>query len=105
ARPVAGIEPDAAPVRSRAVTRAERLAEVRRTASDARPLGDETAQMLDVRFSRVPHRVAFALDRLPLEQAAALAVGCSFGQALIHFGPGSVGIDNAPGAVASCRAL
>jgi SAM-dependent methyltransferase len=87
------------------VTRLERLAEIRRTATDLRPLGDETGRVLEIRFSRVPHRVVFALDRWPLEQAAVLDVGCSFGQALVHFGPGSVGVDNAPGALAFCRAL
>jgi SAM-dependent methyltransferase len=87
------------------MTRAEKLAAIRRTAFDSRPLGDETEQMLAVRFSRIPHRVAFALDRWPLEHGAVLDVGCSFGQALMHFGPGSVGIDNAPSALAFCRAV
>jgi SAM-dependent methyltransferase len=85
--------------------RLDRLAAVRANALAARPLGDETEKVLEVRFTRVPHRVAFALDRWPLEEAAVLDVGCGFGQALVHFGPGSVGLDNAPTALEFCRAI
>jgi SAM-dependent methyltransferase len=55
------------------------------------------------RFRRVPHRVAYALDRLPLENAAVLDVGCAYGTALLHFGGGSLGVDNASEAVAFCQ--
>jgi SAM-dependent methyltransferase len=88
-----------------AVTADERVAAAHAAARAARPLGDETERVLEVRFARVPHRVAFALRRWPLERSAVLDVGCSFGQALVHFGPGSVGIDNSARAVEFCRAI
>jgi len=45
------------------------------------------------------------MRRWPLEQSAVLDIGSSYGTCLIHFGPGSVGIDNHDESVAFTRAL
>jgi SAM-dependent methyltransferase len=66
-----------------------------------RPIARRYGQ--EERFRRVSHRVSFALDRWPLEQAAVLDVGCGYGNALLHFGEGSLGIDNSREAVDFCR--
>lgn len=63
-----------------------------------------TREIVDVRYARVPHRVAFGLRRWPLASSRVLDVGCSFGMALAHFGEGSLGIDNAREAVSFCEA-
>jgi len=86
---------------ARASKRLQRLHEARQVAGKS----SAYAAVLDVRFKRIPHRVAFALDRWPLEQRPVLDVGCSYGQALLHFGSGSVGIDNAAEAVGFCRSI
>jgi SAM-dependent methyltransferase len=74
--------------------RAERLGAVR-------PIAQRYGQ--EGRFRRVSHRVSYALERWPLERAAVLDVGCGYGNALLHFGPGSLGIDNSREAVEFCR--
>jgi SAM-dependent methyltransferase len=53
----------------------------------------------------VPLRTAYALERFPLDKARVLDVGCSYGTSLVHFGPGSVGLDNSPEAIDFCRAI
>jgi SAM-dependent methyltransferase len=52
-----------------------------------------------------PRRLAFALERWPLADARVLDVGCAYGHCLVHFGAGSVGVDNVPEHVEFCRAL
>ncbi len=59
--------------------------------------------MLASRYSEIPNRLAYALDAWPLERSRVLDVGCSVGHCLVHFGPGSMGIDNDPHQVAFCR--
>jgi SAM-dependent methyltransferase len=66
---------------------------------------DRTEQIILKRFAAIPNRLRFALERWPLAAASVLDVGCSFGHCLVHFGPGSVGIDNNPEHVEFCRAL
>jgi SAM-dependent methyltransferase len=66
---------------------------------------EETKQMLAVRFDHVPQRLSAALERWPLDRASVLDVGCGYGNCLIHFGPGSAGIDNGPEETAFVRAL
>jgi SAM-dependent methyltransferase len=65
----------------------------------------ETEDLIRKRFSRIPNRLAFGLERWELGDKAVLDVGCSYGYCLAHFGPGSVGIENHPGPVEFCRAL
>jgi len=65
----------------------------------------ETAQMLAVRFDHVPQRLTAALEQWPLDRASVLDVGCGYGNCLIHFGAGSVGIDNGPEETEFVRAL
>jgi SAM-dependent methyltransferase len=82
------------------------LAEVRERIREQSPFPDErTQEIVRVRFARVPHRVAFALRRWPLETHRVLDVGSAYGACLVHFGPGSVGVDNSPEAVEFTRAL
>ncbi|HJU48908.1 MAG TPA: methyltransferase domain-containing protein [Gaiellaceae bacterium] len=83
-----------APATTRA--RAERLARARAL---------ELERGGGARFERISHRVAFALDRWELETASVLDVGCGFGNGLLHFGPGSLGLDNSSAAIDFCRAL
>jgi SAM-dependent methyltransferase len=66
---------------------------------------DGTEELLRKRFSRVPARLAYGLERWNLGSRAVLDVGCSYGYCLAHFGPGSVGIENHPEPVEFCRAL
>jgi SAM-dependent methyltransferase len=66
---------------------------------------EETEQMLAVRFDHVPQRLTAALERWPLDRASVLDVGCGYGNCLIHFGPGSTGIDNGPEETEFVRAL
>ena len=65
----------------------------------------ETEDLIGKRFSRIPDRLAFGLERWELGDKAVLDVGCSYGYCLAHFGPGSVGIENHPGPVEFCRAV
>jgi SAM-dependent methyltransferase len=66
---------------------------------------EQTEEIVRKRFAAVPRRLRFALSRWPLDQLRVLDVGCSYGHCLVHFGPGSVGIDNVEEHVAFCRAL
>ena len=50
-----------------------------------------------------PRRLEAALARWPLGDARVLDVGCSYGHCLVHFGPGSVGLDTNPEHVEFCR--
>ena len=61
--------------------------------------------MLAVRFDHVPQRLTAALEHWPLDRASVLDVGCGYGNCLIHFGPGSTGIDNGPEETEFVRAL
>ena len=70
------------------------------------PFGpDRTENVIDQRFASLPRRLTFALGRWPLDSAAVLDVGCSWGHCLAHFGPGSMGIDSSQDHVEFCRAL
>jgi SAM-dependent methyltransferase len=66
---------------------------------------EETEEIIAKRFSAVPRRLAFALERWPLATSRVLDVGSSFGTCLAHFGPGSVGVDNSEEAVRFCTSL
>lgn len=66
---------------------------------------ERTEWILSARFGSIPYRLASALEAWPLGCSAVLDVGCSYGHCLIHFGPGSVGIDNSPEHVDFCRSL
>jgi SAM-dependent methyltransferase len=70
------------------------------------PLGEvRTEEVLRARFERFPRRLELALEHWPLERSRVLDVGCSFGHCLVHFGPGSLGIDNLGEHVDFCRGL
>lgn len=85
---------------------AQTLTEIRNRIEERSGLSPErTQEILRVRYARIPHRVAFALERWPLDRCSVLDVGCSFATCLMHFGPGSLGIDNSPQAVAFCRSV
>jgi SAM-dependent methyltransferase len=58
-----------------------------------------------VRFDHLPKRLVAGMKRWPLERSAVLDVGSSYGMCLMHFGTGSVGIDNHDESVAFTRAL
>ena len=65
---------------------------------------DETEHL--IRTSFVPPRaVRFACKHYDADRLAVLDVGCGFGQHLVHFGPGSVGLDVVPRNVAFVQAL
>jgi SAM-dependent methyltransferase len=82
------------------------IEDVRELVQARSPLpSDDTQRVLATRFARMPRRLGFALERWPLAESAVLDVGCSMGQCLVHFGPGSLGVDNAAPHVAFCRAL
>jgi SAM-dependent methyltransferase len=66
---------------------------------------DRTEVILRKRFAAVPRRLRYALERWPLDRLKVLDVGCSYGHCLVHFGPGSVGIDNVEEHVEFCRSL
>jgi SAM-dependent methyltransferase len=54
----------------------------------------------------VPSRaIRFVCASHQLDRKAVLDIGCSYGQHLVHFGPGSAGIDAVEKNVAFCRAL
>lgn len=65
----------------------------------------ETERIVAARFDHLPQRLVSALQEWPLERAAVLDVGSSYGTCLVHFGPGSVGIDNDEEGVRFTRAL
>lgn len=84
----------------------EPLTEIRQLAKGKSPIGEKrTQEVLDTFFRRIPLRTQYALTRWPLGQSRVLDVGCAYGTSLAHFGPGSVGLDNNPEAVAFCGAL
>lgn len=57
------------------------------------------------RFAALPRRLQHAAAYWALEAASVLDVGCSYGHCLVHFGPGSVGIDNVAEHVDFCCSL
>lgn len=70
------------------------------------PLGEaRTEEVLRARFERLPRRLELALEYWPLERSRVLDVGCSFGHCLVHFGAGSLGIDDLREHVDFCRGL
>lgn len=66
---------------------------------------DETEALIAARFGHVPRRLNAALRQWPLDRSSVLDVGCSYGMCLIHFGPGSMGIDNSVRASSFARAI
>src|SRR2546423_3097854 len=82
------------------------MARVRQLIRERSPFSPpDTEQILAVRFDHVPQRLTAALERWPLDRATVLDVGCGYGNCLIHFGPGSTGIDNGPEETEFIRAL
>ena len=82
------------------------LDEVRAEIRERSPLGEvRTEEVLRARFERLPRRLELGLEHWPLERSRVLDVGCSFGHCLVHFGGGSLGIDNDGEHVDFCRAL
>lgn len=57
------------------------------------------------RFEAQPGRLVRGLQHWPLDEMRVLDVGASYGHCLVHFGPGSVGLDNVPEHVEFCRSL
>lgn len=86
---------------------AESLAAIRERIHERSSLATErTDEIVRVRFTRVPHRVAFALARWPgLASGRVLDVGSSYATCLVHFGPDSLGVDNSPEAVEFARSI
>src|SRR5919206_427885 len=85
---------------------ARSVEEVQRLVRERSPLAaEETEALIRSRFRTLPRRLAFALGRWPLASARVLDVGCSWGHCLVHFGPGSLGVDNTARAVRFCSAL
>jgi len=79
---------------------------IRETIRARSPLpAEETERIIAVRFDHLPRRLVAARRRWPLGRSAVLDVGSSYGTCLIHFGPGSVGIENHDELVAFTRAL
>jgi SAM-dependent methyltransferase len=67
---------------------------------------EQTEEILGARFAALPRRLVFALERWPaLTESAVLDIGCSYGHCLLHFGPGSVGVDSDATQVEFCRSL
>jgi SAM-dependent methyltransferase len=66
---------------------------------------EKTERIVANRFDHKPQRLDAALAHWPLDRAQVLDVGCGYGTCLIHFGPGSVGIDNGPEECAFVRSL
>jgi SAM-dependent methyltransferase len=80
--------------------------EIRMLIRDRSPLSPaETEAVIAKRFAAPPRRLQVALGRWPLGAARVLDVGCSYGHCLVHFGPGSVGVDTNPEHVEFCRSL
>lgn len=70
------------------------------------PLGpEETEAVIRERFWRMPSTLEVPLRRFHLDQKRTLDVGCAFGHCLVHFGPGSVGLDVVEEKVAFARNL
>jgi SAM-dependent methyltransferase len=66
---------------------------------------ERTEKIIDKRFRALPRRLVHALGHWPLETSRVLDVGCNYGHCLVHFAPGSVGLDNVPEHVEFCRSL
>jgi SAM-dependent methyltransferase len=66
---------------------------------------DAATAVIDKRFRELPRRLTAAMRHWPIAGLTVLDVGCSFGHCLVHFGPGSVGLDNVPEHVEFCRSL
>lgn len=82
------------------------LETIRNAIRERSPLGkEETERIISVRFDHLPRRLTAALRVWPLERAAVLDVGSSYGTCLVHFGSGSLGIDNHAECVTFARAL
>jgi SAM-dependent methyltransferase len=82
--------------------RSEEVARLVRARSPLPP--DETERVLRDFF--VPSRaIRFVCEAHGLDRKAVLDIGCSHGQHLAQFGPGSVGIDAVERNVTFCRAL
>lgn len=82
------------------------LEDLRRAARRSSTLpAERIEEILAGRFSRMPKRLEFALERWPLARSTVLDVGCAHGHCLAHFGPGSLGVDNVLEHVEFCRAL
>lgn len=64
---------------------------------------EQVEAVLAKRFTALPKRLVNALERWPLERERVLDVGCQYGHCLVHFGEGSVGIDNVEEHVEFCR--
>jgi SAM-dependent methyltransferase len=65
---------------------------------------DETERL--IRSSFLPPRaVRFVCRHYGADRSAVLDIGCSYGQQLIHFGPGSVGLDAIESNIRFVRAL
>lgn len=82
------------------------LESIRETIRRQSPLDPaETERIVSTRYDHLPQRLVFALQGWPLEEAAVLDVGSSYGTCLVHFGPGSLGTDNDEEGVTFTRAL
>ena len=66
---------------------------------------EQTEEIIRRRFQALPRRLVYAAQRWPLATERVLDVGCSYGHCLVHFGSGSVGLDNVAEHVAFCRSL
>jgi SAM-dependent methyltransferase len=65
---------------------------------------DETERLIERSFPP-PRAVRFVCRHFGADRLRVLDVGCGFGQHLVHFGPGSVGLDVVERNVAFVRAL
>jgi SAM-dependent methyltransferase len=65
---------------------------------------DETERLIRTAFP-TPRTVRFLCRHYQADRLAVLDVGCGFGQHLVHFGPGSVGLDAVERNVGFVRAL
>jgi SAM-dependent methyltransferase len=66
---------------------------------------ERTEEIVSGRFDHLPQRLISALRRWPLERSRVLDVGSAYATCLVHFGPGSVGVDNSSECVEFTRAL
>lgn len=81
-------------------------ADVVRLVEERSPLSkEETERIVRQRFSKMASTLEVPLRRLRLDEKRTLDVGCGFGQCLVHFGSGSVGLDIVEEKVAFARSL
>ncbi len=66
---------------------------------------EQTETIIGGRFRSLPKRLVYAMGQWPFRGARVLDLGCSYGHCLVHFAPGSVGLDNVPEHVEFCRSL